>query len=490
MAGNKSLRVKVLVLVLLLSPNFRAVAAEPPAPYGPIPTADQLAWQDMEQYGFVHFGMNTFTSQEWGNGDEDPKTFKLEHFDADQIAATFEKAGLKGLILVVKHHDGFCLWPTAYTKHSIKYSPYKNGEGDLVREMSDACAKHHLKFGIYLSPWDRNNAAYGTPAYVEIFRNELKELLTNYGPIFEVWFDGANGGDGYYGGARGKRTIDPLTYYGWDETFKLIRELQPHAIIWSPTDAITIPADVRWVGNESGHGAESSYAVVTRLAGGVTGSWWMPPEADVSIRPGWFYHQDQDLFVKTPARLVHLSFDTVGHSTNLLLNIPASPQGEIDRHDVEALEGWKELTGRIFARDLAKGASATADNVRGNDPQFAASHVIDGKAGTYWATDDGVTTAALTLDLGKPTTFNVIQLQEYIPLGQRIEGIVLDAWTDGQWKEFATASTVGHQRLIVVKDTTTSKVRVRVTKTDACPALSGISLYNSPYPILEESGLR
>ncbi|MFH1265766.1 MAG: alpha-L-fucosidase, partial [Planctomycetota bacterium] len=290
-----------LISLVALCPILAAV--EPPRAYGVTPAERQLKWHALEFYGFVHFTINTFTDKEWGYGDESPALFNPTDFDADQIAGTAREAGMKGLILTCKHHDGFCLWPSKFTKHSVARSPWRDGKGDVVREISDACRKHGLQFGVYLSPWDRNHADYGRPAYVEYYRNQLRELLTNYGPIFEVWFDGANGGDGYYGGAREKRNIDRATYYGWDVTRQIVRDLQPDAMMFSD-----VGPDIRWVGNESGYAGDPCWATYTPHGlngqapcpgqtayqegenGHRNGQYWLPAEVDVSIRPGWFYH--------------------------------------------------------------------------------------------------------------------------------------------------------------------------------------------------------
>jgi alpha-L-fucosidase len=269
----------------------------PPLPYGPVPTERQLRWHEMEFYGFLHFTVNTFTDKEWGYGDEDEKVFNPTDFDADQIVSAARQAGMKGLILTAKHHDGFCLWPSQYTEHSVKNSPWKGGHGDVVKEVSTACRRHGLKFGVYLSPWDRNHKDYGRPEYITYYRNELRELLTNYGDIFTVWFDGANGGDGFYGGAREKRQIDNRTYYDWEHTWQIVRELMPGAVMFSDGGP-----DFRWVGNESGIAGDPCWETLNaagRYPGGSSahlnsgerpGTHWLPAECDVSIRPGWFYH--------------------------------------------------------------------------------------------------------------------------------------------------------------------------------------------------------
>ena len=463
-------------------------AAEPPAPYGPVPSARQLAWHQMERYAFIHFTVNTFTDREWGNGDEPEKVFNPTDFNAEQIVGTIKEAGLRGVVLTCKHHDGFCLWPSKYTEHSVKNSPWKNGNGDVVKEISDACRRHGLKFGVYLSPWDRNHKDYARPEYIAYYRNQLRELLTNYGPIFELWFDGANGGDGYYGGARERRNIDNRTYYDWENTWKIVRQLQPGACMFSDGGP-----DIRWIGNESGFAGETCWATVDRagtfpghadgrilVQGQRNGADWLPGEVDVSIRPGWFYHAREDTQVRSPANLLKIYYESVGRGANLILNLPPDRRGQIHENDVKSLRAWRKLLDATFAQDLAQGAKASASNVRGNDGRFAAANVIDGKPETYWASDDSVTTPELVLDLGKPVTLNVARVREYLPLGQRIDAIAVESWDGKQWQPFAAATSVGNQRLLRGKNVTTSKVRLRVTKAAACPAISEFGLFLSP----------
>ena len=336
----------------LLVTTFGALnlpAASAPQPYGPAPSERQLRWHEMEFYGFLHFSVNTFTDKEWGYGDESEGVFNPTDFDADQIARTAAEAGMKGLILTCKHHDGFCLWPSKFTEHSVKNSPWKNGKGDVVKEISEACRKHGLRFGVYLSPWDRNRADYGTPAYITYYRNQIRELLTGYGPVFEIWFDGANGGDGFYGGAKEKRVIDRKTFYHWPETWELVRALQPGTCIWSDAGP-----DARWVGNESGVAGQTCWATLNRAdfapgqadmkrlsSGDRPGTDWVPAECDVSIRPGWFYHSKDDDKVRSPQNLLELYFKSVGRGASLLLNVPPDRRGQIHKNDVQALREFR-----------------------------------------------------------------------------------------------------------------------------------------------------
>jgi alpha-L-fucosidase len=466
-----------------------AGAVEPPAPHGPVPSARQLAWHELEVYGFVHFTVNTFTDKEWGYGDEAESVFAPTAFDADQIASAFKAGGLKGLILTCKHHDGFCLWPSKFTEHSVKNSPWKDGKGDMVREFADACRRAGLKFGTYLSPWDRNHKDYATPAYVDYYRNQLRELLTNYGEIFEVWFDGANGGDGYYGGAREKRKIDNRTYYGWETTWALVRELQPGAMMFSDGGP-----DVRWVGNEKGIAGDPCYATVNRddfypgtadrkrlNHGDRPGTHWVPAECDVSIRPGWFYHAAEDAKVRTPENLVDLYFQSVGRGASFLLNIPPDRRGLVHENDLASLRGFRERIDALFATNLAKGATATASNTRGGDMRFAPGAALDTKPETWWCTDDAVRTAEIVVDLIRPASFNVVSLREPVAIGQRIDDWALDAWRDGQWVEFAKGTAIGARRLWRgAEDVTTDRVRLRILSAAACPALSEFALHREP----------
>jgi alpha-L-fucosidase len=439
----------------------------------------------MEFVGFLHFTVNTFTDKEWGEGDEGEKIFNPSDFDADQIVRTAAEAGMKELILTAKHHDGFCLWPSKYTEHSVKNSPWKEGHGDVVKEISEACRKHGVKFGVYLSPWDRNYADYGRPEYLVYYRNQLRELLTQYGPISEVWFDGANGGSGYYGGARETRRIDNLTYYDWPTTRQLVRDLQPEACMFSDAGP-----DIRWVGNEKGTAAETCWQTLdpTDLAPGHAdpghlnrgdrpGTAWIPAECDVSIRPGWFYHAAEDAKVKTPEKLLELYFASVGRGATFLLNLPPDRRGQIHEADAKSLREFRRLRDAIFAHDLARNAKVTASNTRGQDSHFQAQNVTDGLRETYWSADDGVTNAELILDLGQPQTFSVVRLREFLPLGQRIESFALDEWQEGQWDEFATGTAIGNCRLLRTKPVTTSKVRLRILKAPVSPALAEIGLF-------------
>jgi alpha-L-fucosidase len=455
-----------------------------PLPYGPLPSPRQLQWHALEFYGFLHFTINTFTDLEWGYGDESPQLFNPTAFDAAQIVSAAVAGGMTGLILTCKHHDGFCLWPSQYTQHSVRNSPWRAGKGDVVREISEACRQQGLKFGIYLSPWDRNHAAYGTPDYVTYYRNQLRELLENYGPIFEVWHDGANGGDGFYGGAREQRRIDKQHYYGWEETWDLVRQLQPDACIFSDAGP-----DIRWVGNESGQAGETCWATLNRVdfipgeadtarlnAGDRPGSHWLPPECDVSIRPGWFYHANEDDQVKTPAQLIDLYFASVGRGGSFLLNLPPNRQGQIHPRDAAALAEFRRRLDQIFAHNLACSASDLSGPARSG---FDLRNLLDGNPQTYWTVADSTHTPELVLTFPTPLRFNVFGLREYLPLGQRVEGFALDTWQSGAWQplDAAYGTSIGPRRLLRTPDVTTTAVRLRITQACACPALSELGLW-------------
>lgn len=460
--------------------------ADAPAPCGPTPSANQARWQEMEYYAFVHLSLNTYTDQSWGYGDESVRLFNPKDLDCRQWARICKEAGMKGIILTAKHHCGFCLWPSKYTEYSVKNSPWRDGKGDLVREMSDACREYGLKFGVYLSPWDRNHPDYGKPAYIEYFRNQLTELLTNYGPVFEVWFDGANGGSGYYGGANENRTIDRTTYYDWKNTYALVRRLQPNIVIWNDGGD---RADLRWVGTEEGYVGETNWSLLNgtgevewgMLHHGVeNGDSWVPAEVNTSIRPEWFYHPGEDAKVKSLPKLMDTYYSSIGRNATLLLNFPIMPSGRIHPKDEAAVLALGEAIEESFATNLAEWAKVEASNVRGGLQQFAAGNVTDADPNTYWATDDNVRTASLMIDFGKPTRINRFLAQEYIRLGQRIESFRLEGFVDGAWREVATGTTIGYKRIVRFPSVETARLRFTITGAKACPTISNIGAYNAP----------
>jgi alpha-L-fucosidase len=474
----------LLLLALLLSCD-RTPA---PDPVGPLPETRQLLWHELEFYAFVHFNMNTFTDLEWGTGGESPELFYPTELDCRQWAYVCREAGMKGIILTAKHHDGFCLWPSEYTEHSVKNSPWKDGKGDVVRELADACEEFGLKLGLYLSPWDRNHAEYGTDAYLTYFRNQLTELMSNYGEVFEVWFDGANGGTGYYGGANEERRVDRQTYYDWTNTRKIVRDLQPNAVMFSDAGP-----DVRWVGNEAGWAGETNWSILRRdefypgspnyrelTSGHEDGTHWVPAEVDVSIRPGWYYHKSEDHKVKSVKQLVDIFYHSIGRNASFLLNFPVDQRGLIHEKDVEQLRKMMEVIRSDLKTELARFASVEASQVRGDSRKFNGRKAVDEDPETYWATDDGVVAASLTLDFGKETTFNRFLVQEYIPLGQRIKEFTLEAWVDGSWIEIASQTTIGYIRILRFENVTSKKLRLNILDALGCPTISNLEVFHAP----------
>jgi len=474
------------MLLLICMVSFSHAQTKAPAPFGPVPSQNQMRWQEMKYYAFVHFSLNTYTDQSWGYGNEDVKLFNPEKLDCRQWARICKQAGMKGIIITAKHHCGFCLWPSKYTEYSVKNAPWKNGKGDVVREMADACKEYGLKLGIYLSPWDRNHPDYGKPEYITYFRNQLTELLTNYGPVFEIWFDGANGGSGYYGGANETRKIDRTTYYDWSNTYKLIRQLQPNIVIWNDGGD---RADLRWVGTEAGYVGETNWSLLNgkgevpwdMLHHGVeNGDSWVAAEVNTSIRPEWFYHPGEDAKVKTVSQLMDTYYNSIGRNGSFLLNFPIMPNGLIHPNDEKAALGLAKAVKEAFAVNLAAKSTATASDTRGNSKQFDAAKALDSNKETYWTTDDDVTKASLTIDFGKPTTFNRFLAQEYIRLGQRVKAFTVEAWVDGNWKELAKATTIGYKRILRFPGVKTTKVRFNIIDSKACPVICNIGIYNAP----------
>lgn len=460
----------------------------PPDPILPVPEPKQVEWQQMETYAFIHFGLNTFSDREWGYGDTDPKVFNPTNLDCEQWAQTLVKAGMKGVILTAKHHDGFCLWPFEGTEYSIKNSPWKNGKGNVVKELSEACKKYGLKFAVYLSPWDRHQANYGTPEYLPYFYAQLHDLLTNYGPVFEVWFDGANGGDGWYGGAKDIRTIDRKNYYNYPRIYEMLDSIQPQAIIFSDGGP-----GCRWVGNEKGFagatnwsflregevhpGYEKSYEL---QYGHADGNQWVPAECDVSIRPGWFYHPEEDDRVKSPDQLVDLYYRSVGHNATLLLNFPVDRRGLIHPVDSANAVRFHEMIQQQLKTNLVAGMTPKVSNERGGD--FVASALTDDNFDTYWATEDGVTTADIEFSFDTPTRMNRMMLQEYIPLGQRVKAFVVeyldkDTWLPVKLNEGTT--TIGYKRLLRFETVETKGIRIRITDARGPLCLSNVGVYDA-----------
>ncbi len=437
-----------------------------------VPTPQQAAWQQMELTAFLHFGINTFTGREWGDGKEDPAIFNPTELDAEQWVRSLKDAGFKMVLLTAKHHDGFCLWPTATTKHSVASSPWKNGQGDVVKELRKACDKYDMKFGVYLSPWDRNAECYGdSPKYNEFFIQQLTELLTNYGEVHEVWFDGANGE-----GPNGKKQI-----YDWDAFYKTIQKLQPKAVMAIMGD------DVRWVGNEKGLGRETEWSATVLTPGiyarseennkrlGVfskaedlgsramlekaTELFWYPSEVDVSIRPGWFYHAEEDGKVKSLKHLSDIYFQSVGYNSVLLLNIPPDRRGLIHEADIKRLKEFADYRQQTFADNRVKNGRK------------------------YWSTTSG---GEAVYALKSKSEINLVMLQEDITKGQRVEAFTVEALTDNGWKEVGKGTTIGYKRMLRFPAVNANKLRVRIDECRLTAYVSQVAAYYAE-PLQEET---
>lgn len=460
---------------------YGCTQVDAPKPYGVIPSTDQVNWQQMEYYMFVHFGPNTFTNVEWGDGKEDPKVFNPTDVDCRQWAATAKAAGMKGIIITAKHHDGFCLWPSKYSTHTVRESLWKDGKGDILKELSEACREYGLKFGVYLSPWDQNHPQYGTPEYNQVFSNTLDEVLSGYGEVFEQWFDGANGE-----GKDGKKQI-----YDWDLFHNTVYRNQPHAIIFSD-----VGPGCRWMGNERGVAGETNWSTlnikgfgpghdappVEVLNAGVQGGEaWVPAETDVSIRPGWFYSPATDDKVKSVDKLMDIYYTSIGRNSNLLLNVPPDRRGRIHPTDSTRLMEFRKAVNESFANDLIKGAAITASNIRGNSSKFSVANLLDDNYDTYWTTEDNDLTSSLEIDLKQKQNLNRLLLQEYIPLGQRVSSFEVKYWDDtkNDWADLTKATTIGYKRILRFPTISTQKLKVSFTGL-ACPVISKVSIYNAP----------
>ncbi len=477
---------KILFPLLLLTLSFCQEKAAPPEPVLPVPDARQIAWQELQFYGFVHFNMNTFSDREWGFGDEKPEQFNPTQLDARQWARIAKEAGMKGLIITAKHHDGFVLWPSKYTEHSVKNSPWRDGKGDLIQEFVDACREYGLKVGIYYSPWDRNHPDYGKPEYITYMRNQLTELLTNYGEIYEVWFDGANGGTGWYGGANEERKVDKFSYYDWPTTHELVRKLQPGAMMFSDAGP-----DVRWVGNEDGFAYETTWSNLMRdsvyagmpdfdkwATGQENGTHWVPAESDVSIRPGWYYHTYEDHKVKTLPDLMEIYYNSIGRNSSLLINFPVDTRGLIHEKDEEAILKMAAKVKEDFAVNLAKEASFEASADRGKG--YTADLLNDGDFNTYWTTADGQVQASVEVDFGKSVSFNRLLIQEFVNLGQRVKAFSLEKEVNGNWEKITEGTTIGYKRILRFPDTEAQKIRINFLDGKGIPVISEIGVFSAP----------
>ena len=444
--------------------------AFPFTPIGPVPSARQLEWYGRGATAFFHFGINTFTDREWGDGTEDPALFAPTELDCRQWIRAIKEAGFTAAILTAKHHDGFCLWPSKYTEHSVKNSPYKGGKGDIVREFTDACREEGIKAGLYLSPWDRHEPTWGTPAYDEFYIGQLTELFSNYGDIYECWWDGAGSQE---------------AHYDWQKWADIVHKLQPNALIFAPLP-MTDTAEARWVGNEIGFAGLPCYATITPehltmeysqykflLAEGERhGTRYIPAEADVSIRPGWFYHASQDAAVRSPKNLTNLWFHSAGRGAGLLLNIPPDRRGLLHEADVASLTAFAKALHEDMAHNLAVGARITADSVR-DDGFFPEEILSDGG----YAPKDGDLCPTVTLTFAHPVAFNTLTLREALPLGHRVFGFTAEVRIDGEWKKLLDGKMIGALCARRFAPVTAEAVRIWITEADAEPILCGLGLY-------------
>ena len=452
-------------------------SVQEPAPFGVTPTKAQVEWQKNEYTMFVHFGPNTFTGAEWGSGKEKAEIFNPTALDCGQWASVAKAAGMKGIILTAKHHDGFCLWPNPVSNHTVAQSPWKDGKGDVLKELSEACREYDLGFGIYISPWDRNDPHYGTDEYNDVFVQTLEHALGSYGHVFEQWFDRACGE-----GPNGKQQV-----YDWPLFNSTVLKMQPDAIIFSDYGP-----GCRWVGNESGSAGRTCWSTINvnedftgpalslkDLNVGIKGgNHWAAAETDVSIRPGWFWRESENSKVKSLQHLLKIYYESVGRNSLLLLNVPADSRGLIHEVDSVRLMELRAALDEIFSVDLSEGAEVDASNVRGGLRRFKPQNLLSDDFDKYWAVDDSVTTASFVVTLPEVRTFNRVQLQEYIPLGQRVSAFSIDALAeDGSWQPIARETTIGYKRIVHVPTTTTTAVRVNIEESEACPVLNGFALF-------------
>lgn len=447
-------------------------------PYGVTPTETQVEWQKMGYYMFVHFGPNTFTDVEWGTGSENPEVFNPEFLDCNQWAETAKAAGMKGIILTAKHHDGFCLWPSKYSTHTIRESKWRDGKGDILRELSEACKKYDLKFGIYLSPWDRNHPDYGTPEYNQVFANMIEEVLTGYGPVFEFWLDGANGE-----GPNGKKQE-----YDWDLFHSTIYKYQPNTIIFSD-----VGPGCRWVGNEDGIAGTTNWSTMnikgfepgagapdTKILnqGQENGAAWVPAECDVSIRPGWFYSDATNDKVKMLDHLMKIYYGSIGRNGNLLLNIPIDRRGLIHANDSTRLMEFRDQVKKDFKESLEVGSKVSVfqgDKLLSKNVKL----VTDGNYESYYSGPVSDKAISFEIELKDSKEINCILLQEYIPLGQRVKSFSVEYWDGDKFVEIDKQTTIGFKRILKFPKVTTSKVRVNILESLSCPLISEVRLFNN-----------
>ncbi|MGL4993442.1 MAG: alpha-L-fucosidase [Bacteroidales bacterium] len=444
----------------------------------PKPSELQLEWQKMETIAFIHFSINTFTDMEWGYGNESPKLFNPSKLDCRQWVATCKQAGLKGVILTAKHHDGFCLWPSEYTEHSVKNSPWRLGNGDLVKEFSDACKEAGLKMGLYLSPWDCNHPDYGKPEYNDYLCGQLEELLTNYGDIFEIWFDGANGGRGYYGtDSLHTRNISD-DYYDWERISSIVKRLQPNCIIHG--GAI---ADIRWVGNEEGFAGEEHWSTIGEFRQGeavrhqlnrghVDGTTWMPSETDVSIRPGWYYHFSEDHKLKSLSKMVDIYYESVGRNSLLLLNIPPNKDGLVHPVDSARLVDWYNQYNKELSSNLIGDKISLILDGKSIDKE----PLIDGDMNTFIELNTG---SYVEVVFPRETKFNRIMLCENITNGQSVKRFTIEALIDKKWQIIDSQTTIGYKRILRYPELSAKAIRVKLEESHTKIELSTLEIFNA-----------
>lgn len=465
-----------IFLALLLLAIRVGAQSSPPVPYGPCPTEAQVRWQRMEMNMFCHFGPNTFSGKEWGTGNESADMFNPSQLDCNQWVAVAKAGGFKGIILTAKHHDGFCLWPNPASNHTVRQSSWRQGQGDVLLELSQACRRGGVKMGLYISPWDRNAPTYGTPHYNETFNRTLEHALTRYGTIFEQWFDGANGE-----GPRGKKQE-----YDWSLFNHTVSRLQPQALIFSD-----VGPGCHWMGNEEGINGETCWSRLSTDGyqpgpfappsevlnqGQRDGKYYIPAEVDVSIRHGWFHHTYEH--PKTLQQLLGIYYTSVGRNAVLLLNVPPDRRGLIDAEDSVRIVEFRAALDSIFGNDLARQAYVYASHVRGEGMKaYRAANVVDTHYHKYWTVDNWCLQPSLTLSFARPVTFNRVMLQEYIPLGQRVERFEVQVLSGGKWQTVATQSTIGYKRILLTDTYTTKGVRIRFTGCRACPVINRVGLF-------------
>jgi alpha-L-fucosidase len=458
----------IFLLTVLYAQNIK--------PTEPVPSARQLQWSDMEFYLFTHFGPNTFTDLEWGKGTEPEDMFNPTQLDCNQWCRIAKAAGAKGIIITAKHHDGFCLWPSKYSTHTVAQSKWRNGKGDVIKELSEACKKYGLKLGIYLSPWDRNHPKYGTDEYNDVFINMMKEVVSRYGPLFEFWWDGANGE-----GPNGKKQV-----YDWHRFEETMRTIAPNTVVFSD-----IGPDTRWVGNENGFAGDPNWNLLdtagfTRGAGApqqdtlnhgnVNGKNWIPAECDVSIRPGWFYHSNEDEKVKTPEQLFQLYLKSVGRGASLLLNVPPDRRGLINEHDSAALMEFKKLREEGFKNNLAKAAQIAIED------HAQSTLLTDNNNKTFIS----VPPSGIKVSFKNRTTFNCIVLQEPIQMGQRVKSFSIELKNKKETIKEIKGTTIGRKRIITFPAVEADSFYIAITDAKTDPLISEVAAYKIDDSLVEK----